>query len=68
MPRPLRRVLLALSVLALASPATASAATAPTAVSVGFDVSFPQCGGALPPSPGFGIVGVNDGHGFSTNP
>ncbi len=54
--------------LALASPATASAATAPSPVSVGFDVSFPQCGGALPPSPGFGIVGVNDGHGFSTNP
>ncbi len=67
-PRPLRRVLLAACVLALASPATAAAATAPTAVSVGFDISFPQCGGALPPIPGFGIVGVNDGHGFSTNP
>ncbi len=67
-PRPLRRLLLALCVVALASPVTASAATAPTPVSVGFDVSFPQCGHTLPPSPGFGIVGVNNGHGFSTNP
>ncbi len=54
--------------MALAGPVTASAATAPSPVSVGFDVSFPQCGQALPTSPGFGIVGVNNGHGFSTNP
>ncbi len=68
MPRPLRRLLLALCLVGLASPVTASAATAPSPVSVGFDVSFPQCGHTLPPSPGFGIVGVNNGHGFSTNP
>ncbi len=54
--------------MGLASPVSASAATAPSPVSVGFDVSFPQCGHALPTGPGFGIVGVNNGHGFSTNP
>ena len=68
MPRTLRRLTLALCLVALASPVTASAATAPSPVSVGFDVSFPQCGQTLPPSPGFGVVGVNNGHGFSTNP
>jgi major membrane immunogen (membrane-anchored lipoprotein) len=36
--------------------------------SIGYDISFPQCSEAVPPSPGFGIVGVNAGHPFSVNP
>src|SRR4051794_31345170 len=35
---------------------------------VGHDVSYPQCGGALPPSPAFGIVGVNNGIVYSSHP
>jgi len=36
--------------------------------STGYDVSYPQCGGTLPSSPAFGIVGVNDGIVYSPNP
>lgn len=38
---------------------TASPPLAPTAT--GFDISFPQCASPLPVSPGFGVVGVNNG-------
>jgi hypothetical protein len=35
----------------------------------GFDVSWPQCGGALPQNgDGVAVVGVTDGHPFSDNP
>jgi hypothetical protein len=35
----------------------------------GYDISWPQCGGAYPPPPhAVTIVGVNDGHMYSTNP
>jgi len=47
-------------------PAFASTPLAPTAT--GFDISFPQCTETLPPSPGFGVVGVNGGKTFSANP
>jgi hypothetical protein len=46
-------------------PASAGTPLAPTAT--GFDISFPQCTEALPPSPGFGVVGVNGGKPFSAN-
>jgi len=36
-------------------------------VSRGYDVSYPQCGGALPANPAFAIVGVNGGKVFSAN-
>src|SRR6202451_2312063 len=47
-------------------PALAGTPLAPTAT--GFDISFPQCTETLPPSPGFGIVGVNGGKTFTSNP
>jgi len=34
----------------------------------GYDVAYPQCGSALPSSPLFGIVGVNNGIVYSANP
>src|ERR1700691_1581099 len=46
-------------------PALAGTPLAPTAT--GFDISFPQCTDTLPPSPGFGVVGVNGGKPFSAN-
>ncbi len=66
----LRAVLVSLLVVAanvVAAGAPASA-TGVAPASVGFDVSFPQCGSPLPSPAGFGIVGVNNGHPFSVNP
>ena len=47
---------------------TAALASKHTASSTGYDVSYPQCNRALPRSPLFGIVGVNDGIAYSANP
>ena len=47
------------------APALAGTPLSPTAT--GFDISFPQCSEPLPPSPGFGVVGVNGGKPFSAN-
>ncbi|HET9171244.1 MAG TPA: hypothetical protein VFN97_17525 [Actinospica sp.] len=36
--------------------------------STGYDISWPECGGAMPPSSSVAVVGVDDGHLFSQNP
>ena len=67
----LSKCLLAALLLAsglLATSTLARASTSEVPASIGFDISYPQCGGALPSSAGFGIVGVNDGYPLSTNP
>src|SRR2546430_17700567 len=53
------------SILATATSLLANQATpvAYTHGSTGYDISFPQCGGAYPAG-AFGIVGVNGGHPF----
>jgi hypothetical protein len=40
----------------------------PKSQPIGYDVSYPQCGGSLPKNVAFGIVGVNRGIVFSANP
>ena len=52
------------AVAVLAAPGTASAA--PT--SVGYDVSYPQCGSSLPRDRAFAVVGVNGGLSTKANP
>jgi hypothetical protein len=48
--------------------ATSTAWAAGSPGGAGHDVSHPQCGAALPESSTFGIVGINGGRPFSTNP
>jgi hypothetical protein len=47
---------------------TSSSASSQTGATAGYDISWPQCGGAYPADPGFGIVGVNRGIVYSPNP
>ena len=57
-------VVLAVAAAILAVPGTASAA--PT--TVGYDVSYPQCGSSLPKDRAFAVVGVNGGLSTKANP
>lgn len=71
--RSLVRSIVLLALLTTAStvvPANAVAAkpVAKPTQSRGYDISWPQCGGAFPSNPAFGIVGVNKGIVFSANP
>jgi hypothetical protein len=47
---------------------TAGAAATHGGPSVGYDISYPQCGTSFPTNVAFGIVGVNRGIVFSPNP
>jgi hypothetical protein len=66
-------LLAALLLLPLASLAagrdmtTADMATGPS-LPIGYDISYPQCGAALPSYVAFGIVGVNGGRVYAPNP
>jgi hypothetical protein len=63
-------VLLAASPTAVAAARESGAAARPGGgpSTVGYDISYPQCGGTFPANPAFGIVGVNRGIVFSPNP
>jgi hypothetical protein len=62
----LRWAAAAVALLALVGRAAPASAHEPPGI--GYDVSFPNCGRALPPAPGFGIVGVNGGRVLTANP
>jgi hypothetical protein len=59
--------LLVVSLLGTASAVSAAPRAEKTSTN-GFDIGWPQCGGAYPVHPAFGIVGVNRGIVFSPNP
>ncbi|HEY1168426.1 MAG TPA: hypothetical protein VGE81_05545 [Candidatus Limnocylindrales bacterium] len=65
-----RPIVAATAVLALllTAPATVAAASAGGSSTVGYDISYPQCGRQFPTNAAFGIVGVNEGIVFSPNP
>jgi hypothetical protein len=52
----------------LAASGPAAAKPAGSAAPIGYDISYPQCGGSYPTSVAFGIVGVNAGVVYSANP
>jgi len=64
-----RKLLVAMAAAAVVLvPSTAAWARPRTRATTGYDVSYPECGVALPDSPLFGIVGVSDGLAYGRNP
>jgi hypothetical protein len=62
-------VFLALATALLVFVPTTAAVAAPRApAATGYDVSYPQCAGALPANPAFGVLGVSDGRPYGDNP
>jgi hypothetical protein len=51
----------ALATALVVGPVTAAVAAPRPPEAIGYDVSYPQCGGPLPANPAFGILGVSDG-------
>lgn len=49
-------------------PVEARSTAGATATPPGYDISYPQCSQAYPQKASFGVVGVNDGIAWSTNP
>jgi hypothetical protein len=60
-------LIFALTLVTSAVPVNAAGKTAANPY-LGYDVSYPQCSKALPPSPAFGVVGLNGGLANTTNP
>ncbi|WP_299954228.1 hypothetical protein [uncultured Modestobacter sp.] len=54
------------AVLAVAPPASAAEETGPS--TVGYDVSYPQCGTELPDDAAYAVIGVNGGIATTENP
>lgn len=68
MRRPSVLLAAAATVVAVLGPAAAAAAADGTSTASGHDVSYPQCGAALPVRGDIAVVGVNAGTGTTTNP
>jgi hypothetical protein len=61
-------VVLLVMLVVVARPVEAAAIAPYPSGSTGYDVSWPNCAAKPPTHPSFGIVGVNDGAGYSQNP
>ena len=62
-----RVMLFSLMIAAIIGVGVAQAKPRKQPTSAGYDVSYPQCGAALPANPVFGVVGVNGGRAYATN-